>query len=135
MICVSDSYQVERRIRREEVLDRRVHEPDVADTQRLGLFLANVEHVLLLVDGPDLLEDSVQGEGHLSAAARQIEEPAAAGQLRSREQVVDQGGRIRDPEALVVVTRSPVEIPTEFGLGHVAILTEAGVLPRADETG
>ena len=78
-----------------------------------GLGRGHLDHVPLLVNGPDLRERGAQRERKLPGAASQVEQPSPPGRLRPAHQVGDQRVRVREPEPVVVLRRAPVKVGRE----------------------
>lgn len=86
--------------------------------QLLGLLPADIDHVLLLVHGPDIVDTVAQREADLSRAARQIENPVPGAHLGPCEEIIDEALGIGHSEAVIVLGRAAVEVTPELGIIH-----------------
>ena len=76
---------------------------DVADPEAPCLLRAELDEFRLLVDGHDLADLGRQREGDLARSTGEIEYPGLAVEWDTRSQIVEQRGRVRHTEPVVVL--------------------------------
>jgi hypothetical protein len=94
-------------------------EPELGCGARgIGFAAGNVDHVGLLVDGPDLGETPGQREANLAGSTGQIEQPAGTVGSGASCDVSHKVRGVGQPELVVGASRSPVEIGTKRRIDH-----------------
>src|ERR1700689_5213585 len=100
MESVADCHEHERSVNT-DLFGALRHPADVPDAEPRRAVDGESDHLRFLIDRPDLVELVAQRERDLAGTAGQIEQTATATERRAVDQVANQRGWIRQPEAVV----------------------------------